>query len=81
LFWDIVDEVSLQLDALVAPVEILLAEQSFNFDHSTTIEQFHSLLVGATSVSNLTSGDEKQIYEHVSVYDYHAPPLTSYLAP
>ncbi|KZT56902.1 hypothetical protein CALCODRAFT_496911 [Calocera cornea HHB12733] len=65
LFWDVVDDLAVQLDALVVPVEQVLAKRAFNFDHSTSPEVFHELVSDEASLAKLTESAENDIYQHL----------------
>ncbi|EJU03810.1 hypothetical protein DACRYDRAFT_105962 [Dacryopinax primogenitus] len=65
LFWDVADELSVKLDTLVTPVERVLAEHAFVFDHKTSSAEFHRFISEVVSLAHMPQAEESEIYDHL----------------
>ena len=66
LFWDIVDELDMELDHKVKGVEKLLNDNSFEVTDKTSLEELEEIIKSDELVLKLVAGGMEAVYRHVS---------------
>lgn len=66
LFWDVVDELDMELDHKVKGVEKLLNDKSFEVTDETSLEELEEIIKADELVSKVVAGDIGAVYRHVS---------------
>ena len=66
LFWDIVDELDMELDHKVKAVEKLLNDKSFEVTDQTSHEELEEIIKSDELVSKMIAGGIEAVYRHVS---------------
>ena len=66
LFWDIVDELDMELDHKVKAVEKLLNDNSFEITDKTSLEELEEIIKSDELVLKMVGGGMEAVYRHVS---------------
>ena len=66
LFWDVVDELDMELDHKVKGVEKLLNDKSLEVTDKTSLEEVEEIIKADELVSKVVAGDIGAVYRHVS---------------
>jgi len=66
LFWDVIDELDMELDHKVKGVEKLFVDKSFEVTDNTSLEELEEIIKADEVVSKMVAGDTGAVYRHVS---------------